>query len=95
MRPGICDRSGIRLPNGATSGSRIPLRTGILGHGFQRVMGCELHEVVIKTLVKGVGNKWRFQQFVLMWGGGTIILVSQKNDPSMGKLRRGLVTDIG
>lgn len=28
-------------------------------------------------------------------GGGTIILVSQKNDPSMGKLRRGLVTDIG
>lgn len=48
-----------------------------------------------KTPVKGVGNKWRFQQFVLMWGGGTIILVSQKNDPSMGKLRRGLVTDIG
>lgn len=28
-------------------------------------------------------------------GGGTIILVSQKIDPSMGKLRRGLVTDIG
>lgn len=28
-------------------------------------------------------------------GGGTIILVSQKIDSSMGKLRRGLVTDIG
>lgn len=30
-----------------------------------------------------------------VWGGGTIILVSQKIDSSMGKLRRGLVTDIG
>lgn len=28
-------------------------------------------------------------------GGGTIILVSQKINPSMGKLRRGSVTDIG
>lgn len=29
-------------------GNRIPFRRRILGHGFQRVMGCELHEVVIK-----------------------------------------------
>lgn len=28
-------------------------------------------------------------------GGGTIILVSQKINPSMGKLHRGSVTDIG
>lgn len=27
MRPGICDRSGMEFPNGAVSGSRIPLRT--------------------------------------------------------------------
>lgn len=35
MCPGTCNRSGMRFPNGATSGNCVPFRRQILGHAFR------------------------------------------------------------
>lgn len=58
------------------------------GYGLRTRWGC--HKAAKRGLKKMVLSEVNFNV-----GGGTIILVSQKINPSMGKLRRGLVTDIG
>lgn len=45
--------NGMRFPVGGLCGNRIPFRKRMLGHGFQRVMGCELDGAVIKLQKEG------------------------------------------
>ena len=51
--PEFVIEAGCGFPTGPQAGNRIPLRTRILGHGFQRAVGRELHGAVIKLQKEG------------------------------------------
>lgn len=68
----------------ANSGTQFPA-----GCGLRTRWGS--HE----TPIGGVKNKWYIQQLVLMWGGGTILLVAQNIGPPIEELSSGSITGIG